>query len=245
MSNPERNTPRPLRHPAFRSLLALLASGGLLAAQDSSVEFSDQPAFEQAFTALKPSGEITGGVSPMSTGEIVFDKGGKGSISYILNPAGPHPAAADAAITVTAAFRLVGSWDVGSFGLWAGVDPDKTNGWLALANLLSPNEVRIRIFGRDATTGREKLPPPILDQTVQTRSTLEKSAFYRLRLMIKTEKDRSAIRVSLLSDSSDETLAEVQTAESGSTPAAGGLVGVRLAGERVLWKNLSISRRPE
>lgn len=245
MSNPKPNTLCSLHHYAFRGFLILLASGGLLAAQDSSFEFSDQPAFEQAFTALKPSGEITSSVSPMSTGEIVFDKGGKGSISYILNPTGAHPTAADAAITVTAAFRLVGSWDVGSFGLWAGVDSDKTNGWLALANLLSPNEVRIRIFGRDAAPGREKLPQPLLDQTVQTRSTLEKSAFVRLRLMIKAEKDSSAIRVSLLSDSSDEILAEVQTTEGGSSPVVGGLVGVRLAGERVLWKNLSISRRPE
>lgn len=245
MSNPKRNTLRSLHHYAFRGLLILLASGGLLAAQDSSFEFSDQPAFEQAFTALKPSGGITGSVSPMSTGEIVFDKGGKGSISYILNPAGAHSTAADAAITVTAAFRLVGSWDIGSFGLWAGVDADKTSGWLALANLLSPNEVRIRIFGRNAVPDREKLPPPILDQTVQTRSTLEKSAFVRLRLMIKAEKDSHAIRVSLLSDSSDEILAEVQATEGGSSPAAGGLVGVRLAGERVLWKNLSISRQPK
>jgi len=249
MSSPKQNS-RPFAPRKFVTwgLLAMLGTSSLLSAQEpAAIEFSDQTAFDRTFTALKPPGETMAGVTTLTTGQTVFEKTGKGTISFILNQDGKSPAAVDgnSSTEVTASFRIVGDWKVASFGLWAGVNEEKNGGWLALINLLSPSEVRIRIFGRESDPGSEKMRAPLLDQTFETSSTLEKSAFYRLRFQLNRGKGQQSLSASLLPENSDEAVAEAKIEDSASHADGENLVGVRFAGERLLWKNFSVTHRAQ
>ncbi len=241
----DRTIVRTIRRLGFVVAIAITSTfcGSGVAQEAVSVHMTDQEEFEEAFISAGATDDVKATVIDLSTSGTALEKTGKGDVSYILNSAETEGAEGQAlpSTEVLASFRIVGSWQVASLGVWVGVSEDLQRGWLGLINVVSDNEVRLRIFSRSSGPSRSKLDAPLVDETVDLVGSLDAGEFYRARLTL-TERDGGvSLTLALLPQYFDDVLAEVSIEDGEAENEGSNQVGVRLAGERLILQTFEVS----
>ncbi|MFH1498717.1 MAG: hypothetical protein ABII82_12930 [Verrucomicrobiota bacterium] len=233
------------------SLLILPALAGcarLAAATVFSTGFSTPANFADHFVALPPSGEARlyqdshdGGLGLRKTGpgtlSVIFDTSARDAL---VSEAGAAGSAAESDFTnvrVTAKTRFV-DFGAPGLGIWARVPADYAAGCLGLVNVISPDQVRLRIFGQGSTPASATPGALLKDTTLASATPLDTGAFYRVSLTATETAGGTRLVLSLGTDAGELVSTEA-TAPAGSLPAKG-QVGLRTSSKTLVVDELSI-----
>lgn len=229
----------------IRNLFLVVAQAifchGALGGVPDNLEISNQADFDNIFETIN-SGESTANVKVLSSGEAALEKTGSGTASFVTRMRDETGQVSDhsSPIEVFADFRIVGSWEVASLGVWVGVDRGMENGWLGLVNLVSESEVRFRIFSRDSNIRSGKLGVILLDETTSVPGVLSKGNFFTVRFAMIPGPDQTKLTLSISDVETGSKIVGVETLDATPVLPEEDLAGIRCAGERVIWKNFRL-----